>query len=60
MTVTAAQRSAIEQVINVIISTTPSRGKRQLSAMFVDLVDRKEYPEYYEVLHSELYLKLSK
>ncbi|KIM81769.1 hypothetical protein PILCRDRAFT_821115 [Piloderma croceum F 1598] len=50
MTVTTAQRAAIEQVINVIISTTPSRGKRQLSAMFVDLVDRKEYPEYYELV----------
>jgi len=57
MTITTAQRSAIEQVINVIISTTPPRGKRQLSAMFVDLVDRKEYPEYYEVPRSELYLK---
>jgi len=49
MMVTAAQRAAIEEVINVIINTTPPRGKRHLSTIFLELVDRKEYPEYYEV-----------
>lgn len=52
MTVTAAQRGAIEEVINAIITASPPRGKRHLSAIFMELVDRKEYPEYYEVTHS--------
>ncbi|EGN94159.1 hypothetical protein SERLA73DRAFT_96993 [Serpula lacrymans var. lacrymans S7.3] len=53
MAITTAQKSAIEDIINIIISATPappSRGKRRLSAMFMDLVDRTEWPEYYEVI----------
>lgn len=49
MTIQAAQKQAIEEIINVLVHTSPPRGKRQLSAMFMDLVDRVEYPEYYEV-----------
>lgn len=49
MTITAAQKTAIEEVIEIIVATTPARGKRQLSELFMDLVDRSEWPEYYEV-----------
>jgi len=49
MTITAAQKVAIEELIEIIIATTPARGKRQLSQLFMTLVDRTEWPEYYEV-----------
>lgn len=49
MTLTSAQKSAAEEVLDVIVSTTGPRGKRHLSAMFMDLVDRADWPEYYEV-----------
>jgi chromatin structure-remodeling complex subunit RSC1/2 len=50
MTISAAQKTAIEEVIEIIVATTPARGKRQLSQLFLDLVDRSEWPEYYEVI----------
>ncbi|KAG2066762.1 hypothetical protein BDR04DRAFT_1106215 [Suillus decipiens] len=50
MTISAAQKTAIEEVIEIIVATTPARGKRQLSQLFMDLVDRSEWPEYYEVI----------
>ncbi|KAH7925669.1 hypothetical protein BV22DRAFT_416009 [Leucogyrophana mollusca] len=50
MSITAAQKVAIEEIIDVLVSTTPSRGKRRLSEMFMDLVDRTDWPEYYEVI----------
>lgn len=49
MALAAGQKQAIEEIINVLVNTSPPRGKRHLSAMFMDLVDRAEYPEYYEV-----------
>ncbi|KAG8220643.1 hypothetical protein J3R82DRAFT_2911 [Butyriboletus roseoflavus] len=50
MPITSAQKAAIEEIIDILVSTTPARGKRQLSAMFMDLVDRADWPEYYEVI----------
>ncbi|KAF8627275.1 hypothetical protein AX17_006320 [Amanita inopinata Kibby_2008] len=50
MTLTFAQKCAIEEVMNAIVSATGPRGKRQLSAMFMGLVDRAEWPQYYEVI----------
>lgn len=52
MPITSAQKAAIEEIIDVLVSTTPARGKRQLSGMFMELVDRAGWPEYYEVLYS--------
>ena len=49
MTLTSAQKNAVEEVLEVIVSTTGPRGKRHISAMFMDLVDRADWPEYYEV-----------
>lgn len=52
MTITAAQKTAIEEVIEIIVATTPARGKRRLSQFFMELVDRSEWPEYFEVFLS--------
>lgn len=49
MPITAAQKAAVEEVINVITSTKAVRGKRMLSDMFMELVDREDWPQYYEV-----------
>lgn len=49
MVVTAAQTSAIKEVLQAILNQTAMRGKRQLAAMFMDLVDRQEWPQYFEV-----------
>jgi chromatin structure-remodeling complex subunit RSC1/2 len=50
MPIGPAHKTAIEQVINVITLTKAPRGKRILCEMFLDLVDREELPEYYEVM----------
>ncbi|OJA10610.1 hypothetical protein AZE42_09931 [Rhizopogon vesiculosus] len=50
MTITVAQKAAIEEVIEIITAATPPRGKRLLSQLFLTLVDRTEWPEYYEVI----------
>lgn len=49
MPITSVQKTSIEEVLAVIISATAPRGKRVLSTIFMDLVDRAEWPEYYEV-----------
>ncbi len=55
MAITAAQKAALEEVIDILITTTPPRSKRQLSAIFLELVDRTAWPQYYEVpVHSNL------
>lgn len=51
MTITPAQKTAIEEVIATIlaVSAGSGRGRRQLSGMFMDLVEKEDYPEYYDV-----------
>jgi hypothetical protein len=49
MVVTAIQTSAIKEVVQAILSQTATRGKRPLAAMFMELVDRQEWPHYFEV-----------
>ena len=49
MPVTAAQKDGIQQVIDALLKATAGRGKRRLADMFLDLVDRESWPEYYEV-----------
>jgi chromatin structure-remodeling complex subunit RSC1/2 len=51
MPITPEQKIAIEEVITALLAITTSRGKvkRQLAAIFMDLVDRTDWPEYYEV-----------
>ncbi|PBK64110.1 hypothetical protein ARMSODRAFT_962240 [Armillaria solidipes] len=50
MPLAAAQKQAIEEVVNAITTATAPKGKRLLSAMFMSLVDPKEWPEYYEII----------
>ena len=48
MPISIMQTTAVMDVLNVILSTTGPK-KRQLAAMFLDLVDRTDWPQYYEV-----------
>ncbi|PPQ69200.1 hypothetical protein CVT26_003640 [Gymnopilus dilepis] len=57
MPITPAQKTAIEEVIAAILVATAPRGKRQLAAIFMDLVDRTEWPEYYEIIPEPRCLK---
>ncbi|KAM6491396.1 hypothetical protein JOM56_013170 [Amanita muscaria] len=50
MTLTPAQKSATEEILGTVIVTTGLQGKHQISTMFMDLVDRKAWPHYYEVI----------
>ncbi|KAJ7474258.1 hypothetical protein FB451DRAFT_1398245 [Mycena latifolia] len=50
MAITPAQKKAIEEVLNALTSATGSPRKRQLAGMFLELVDRHDWPEYYEVI----------
>ncbi|KAJ7625199.1 hypothetical protein B0H17DRAFT_1111441 [Mycena rosella] len=50
MAVTPAQKKAIDEVLNALTSATGPPRKRQLAGMFLELVDRNDWPEYYEVI----------
>ena len=48
MAITPTQTKAMLEIINLILTTTGHR-KRQVAAMFLELVDRTDWPQYYEV-----------
>ncbi|KII86314.1 hypothetical protein PLICRDRAFT_56043 [Plicaturopsis crispa FD-325 SS-3] len=48
--ITAQQKAAIEEIIHIIVSVNAARNKRQLAGMFMDLVSRKDWPEYFEII----------
>ncbi|KAI0294782.1 hypothetical protein BC826DRAFT_909647 [Russula brevipes] len=50
MAVTAAQNAAIEQVIEAIKRVTSPRKKRVLAELFLDLVDKETWANYYQVI----------
>jgi chromatin structure-remodeling complex subunit RSC1/2 len=50
MTLTATQKAAIEDIIHILCTTTATRGKRQIAGMFLELVDRTDWPQYFEVI----------
>ncbi|KAF4584606.1 hypothetical protein EYR38_001835 [Pleurotus pulmonarius] len=51
MPITSAQKAAIEEVITRITSMHSSgRSKYQLAGLFLELVDRKDWSEYYEII----------
>ncbi|TFK38725.1 RSC complex protein [Crucibulum laeve] len=60
MPISSTQKSAIEEVISAILSATAPRGKRQLCTIFMELVDRDEWPEYYEIIPEPRCLDLIK
>jgi chromatin structure-remodeling complex subunit RSC1/2 len=54
MPITPEQKTAVEEVIQTILDAKSSGGKRQRAAMFLELVDRADWPQYYEVCASLL------
>ena len=50
MQLSPAQITAANEVINILCVTPAGpRTKRKLGEMFMDLVDKDDLPEYYEV-----------
>ena len=49
MPVTDSQKAAIEQVIEAVKSVTSPRKKRVLSELFLELVDKETWANYYQV-----------
>lgn len=50
MPMTPAHKTAIDEVIRAITSASSRRAKRRLADMFLELVDKEFWPEYYQVL----------
>ncbi|KAJ6613954.1 hypothetical protein B0H10DRAFT_2046825 [Mycena sp. CBHHK59/15] len=50
MPITPAQKTVIGEVLSALTSATGAPRKRQLAGMFLELVDRDDWPEYYEVI----------
>ena len=49
MPIMSEQKAAIENVIKAITTAVaPGRGRRILSTIFMELVDREAWPDYYE------------
>lgn len=44
-----AKKTAIGEVVDALLRMQAPRGKRLLCGMFMDLVDRVDWPQYYEV-----------
>ncbi|KAF8798290.1 hypothetical protein BYT27DRAFT_7203401 [Phlegmacium glaucopus] len=59
MPITLSQKAAIEEIIQALLNTTSIRSKRpvKLASMFMDLVDRTEWPAYYDVIPEPRCLK---
>jgi len=50
MPLSNSQIIAANEIINILCQTTAGpRAKRKLGEMFMDLVDKDDLPEYYEV-----------
>jgi chromatin structure-remodeling complex subunit RSC1/2 len=49
MPVTDAQKAAAEQVVDAIRGVTSPRKKRVLAELFLELVDKETWANYYEV-----------
>ncbi|KAI0307427.1 hypothetical protein B0F90DRAFT_1673495 [Multifurca ochricompacta] len=50
MTITPAQRSAIEEIIDIIKNTKSPKKKRNLTDLFLELVDKDTWANYYQVI----------
>lgn len=48
MTVTPVQKSAIEDVVDALKKATSPKKKRSLSQLFLELVDKDSWANYYE------------
>ncbi len=49
MPISSVQKAAIEDVIRTLEKVQAPKSKRSLCGIFMELVDREEWPEYYEV-----------
>ena len=49
MAISAAQKTEIEAIIAAILNASTSRRRRHFADMFLELVDRESWPEYYDV-----------
>ncbi len=49
MALTDAQKAAVEQVVQAIKSVSSSRKKRVLADLFLELVDKQAWADYYQV-----------
>ena len=54
-----AKKTAIGEVIDALLGMQAPRGKRLLCGMFMDLVDRADWPQYYEVKKNYFYFSLA-
>ena len=52
MAVTDAQKAAVEQVIQAIKTVSSPRKKRVIAELFLDLVDKEAWADYYQVTTS--------
>ena len=52
MPLSAAQKTAINEIVGALTGATSRRTKRRLAGMFLELVDKDSWPEYYEVPNS--------
>ena len=52
---TQAQKVGIQEVIKLLLDAPAPRGKRRLADMFLELVDKDDWPEYYEVFLISFY-----
>jgi hypothetical protein len=59
MAVTDAQKAAVERVIQVIKSVSSPRKKRVLADLFLELVDKETWADYYQVTSIILPVTLS-
>ncbi|TRM58713.1 hypothetical protein BD626DRAFT_573229 [Schizophyllum amplum] len=50
MTVTLEQKAAIGEVIAALLAVTGAPRKRRVAEMFMELVDREAWPEYYQLV----------
>lgn len=50
MTIPPAQKSAIEDVVDALKKATSPKKKRSLSELFLELVDKDSWANYYEVI----------
>lgn len=58
MAVTDAQKAAVEQVIQAIKGVSSPRKKRVLADLFLELVDKDTWADYYQVSSHPLTLPI--
>ena len=55
MTIAPAQKSAIGDVVDALKNATSPKKKRSLSELFLELVDKDSWANYYEARYLRAY-----